>query len=65
MTGLSPSANDRFLDPVIEAYKPGVDVTLLDRNLRLTPTERLEQLQAFVAFLTEVRNAKPQQVSSG
>ena len=38
-------------DPVVEAYKPGVDRTLFQRNLRLTPSERVEQLQQFVAFL--------------
>jgi hypothetical protein len=44
-------------DPVVDAFKPGIDTTLLDRNLRLTPTQRLEQLQAFVAFLFEARRA--------
>ena len=44
-------------DPVVDAYKPGVDWTLLDRNLRLSPTERIEQLQRFVAFLVDVNEA--------
>lgn len=30
---------DAELDPVVEAYKPGIDVTLIERNLRLTPEE--------------------------
>ena len=46
-----------WTDPVVDAFKPGIDTTLLDRNLRLTPTQRLEQLQAFVAFLFEAREA--------
>ena len=44
-------------DLVVEAYKRDVDRTLLDRNLRLTPCQRLEQLQQFVAFLFEVQQA--------
>jgi hypothetical protein len=44
-------------DPVVEAYKAGVDRTLFDRTLGLTPTERIEQLQQFVAFLADVREA--------
>jgi hypothetical protein len=32
-------------DPVIEAYKKDVDRTLLRENLKLTPIERLRQLQ--------------------
>ena len=33
-------------DPVIEALKKDVDRTLLRANLRLTPEQRLQQLQA-------------------
>ena len=48
-------------DPVVEAYKRDVDRTLFDRNLLLTPTERVEQLQRFVAFLFEVQLAGERQ----
>jgi len=44
-------------DPVIEAYKKDVDRTLLRANLRLTPAERLDRLQAHVDFLAEIRRA--------
>lgn len=44
-------------DPVVEAYKKDVDVTLLERNLTLTPSERIEQLQRFVSFLAEAQAA--------
>ena len=44
-------------DPVVEVYKKDVDWTLLDRNLKLSPEERLVQLQTFVAFLFEVQEA--------
>ncbi|MFN7925894.1 MAG: hypothetical protein U0Q16_37695 [Bryobacteraceae bacterium] len=33
-------------DPVIEAYKQGVDMTLILENLKLTPDQRLQQLQS-------------------
>jgi hypothetical protein len=49
-------------DPVIEAYKKDVDRTLFERNLQLTPSERVEQLQRFVAFLAQARAAKERQV---
>lgn len=58
------NAPDMYRDPVVEAYKPGVDVTLHERNLRLTPTQRVEQLQTFVAFLAEVRQAGQKTPSS-
>jgi hypothetical protein len=33
-------AQEDWQDPVVEAYKKDVDVTLLRKNLRLTPEER-------------------------
>ena len=45
------------VDPVIEAYKKDVDVTLLIASLRLTPAERLDRMQAFAKFLEELRGA--------
>lgn len=45
-------------DPVVEAYKKDVDGTLLDRNLALSHTERIEQLQRFVAFLFDLQQAR-------
>jgi len=44
-------------DPVIEAYKPGLDRTLLLRNLQLTPEQRIEQLQEMAKLLEELRRA--------
>lgn len=45
-------------DPVVELYKRDVDRTLFERNLRLTPSERLEQLQRFVALIFELQQAR-------
>ena len=45
------------VDPVVEAYKPGIDVSLIERNLRLTPEERLRQLMQLQRFADELRHA--------
>lgn len=55
--GMEPVHGARQSDPVVEAYRAGIDETLFDRNLRLTPTERIEQLQQFVAFIVEMNEA--------
>lgn len=47
----------RDTDPVIEAYKAGIDVTLIDRNLRLTPEQRLLQLMEMQRFAEELARA--------
>lgn len=44
-------------DPVIEAYKKGVDRGLIIENLKLTVDERLRQLVAVQRFAAEVRRA--------
>ncbi len=41
-------------DPVIEAYKKDVDVTLLEENLKLSIPERLLKLRDFVDALEEI-----------
>lgn len=38
---------------------PGVDETQLDENLKLTPTERIEKLERFLADITELRAGLP------
>ena len=45
------------MDAVIEAYKSGIDRTLLRENLRRTPEERLLRLIAHLRFAEELRNA--------
>ncbi|MBX7117052.1 MAG: hypothetical protein K1X64_22225, partial [Myxococcaceae bacterium] len=44
-------------DPVIEAYKPGIDRTLLLENLKLSPNQRCLNLQAHLRFAAEVQRA--------
>ena len=42
---------------MVEAYKSGIDRTLLRENLNRTPAQRLGNLQALLRFAEEVRRA--------
>ena len=44
-------------DPLIEALMRDVDMSLLERNLRLTPQQRLEQLIEMQRFAAELAEA--------
>ena len=48
---------EKDLDPVIEAYKKGVDVTLIRENLRLTVDQRFQQLMKLQQFAEDLRRA--------
>jgi hypothetical protein len=48
---------DTSPDPVIEAYKAGIDITLIRENLRRTPEERLRALEQLQEFAEELRKA--------
>jgi hypothetical protein len=45
------------LDPVIEAYKKGIDLTLIRENLRLTVDQRIQQLMRMQEFAEELQRA--------
>jgi hypothetical protein len=45
------------LDAVFDAYMQDVDVTLLIENLKLTPTQRIEQLMSMQRFVEEMQRA--------
>ena len=45
------------LDPVIEAYKKDVDVSLIRENLRLTVDQRFQQLMNLQQFAEDLRRA--------
>jgi len=49
--------SDRDLDPVIEAYKKHIDVTLIRENLRLTVNQRFQQLMKLQQFAEDLRRA--------
>lgn len=44
-------------DPVIEAYKKDVDVTLIRESLKRTPDERLQALIDMQRFVEELKRA--------
>ena len=48
--------------PSIEAYKGGIDRTLLRENLRLTATERVERMIAALRFAEAVRDSRTKAV---
>lgn len=50
-------AENEWKDPVIEAYKRDVDVSLLRKNLRLTPEERILAAMELQKLAEEVRRA--------
>ena len=55
MSGLVPSDLER--DPVVEAYKAGVDRTLIRERLARTPAQRADDLVALACFAEELREA--------
>jgi hypothetical protein len=57
MQPVQPALSSVDRDPVVEAYKAGIDRTLLRRNLRLSVEERIEQLQEMARFREELRRA--------
>jgi hypothetical protein len=50
-----------WVDPVVQAYKPGIDRTLLVEQLRRTPEERLRRIEDLQHGLLELAaSARPQ-----
>ncbi len=49
--------HDAWKDPVIDVYKRDVDRTLLRKNLRLTPEERILAAMELQRLAEEVRRA--------
>jgi hypothetical protein len=47
----------REVDPLIEAYKKDIDITLIRENLRLTVDERFQQLMKLQEFAEELQRA--------
>ena len=58
MDDLAGASGDPFeSDPVIEAYKEGIDRTLLRENLKRSVEERLRDLMRLQRFANEWRQA--------
>ncbi len=51
-----PDARSRRA-PVVDAYRSGVDVSLIRKNLELTVEERFVQLMELQRFASELRRA--------
>jgi hypothetical protein len=49
--------DEPYVDPVIEHYMKYLDTTLIDETLKLTPNQRVRNLQAAVRDLERLRNA--------
>ena len=47
----------RDIDPVVEAYKKGVDRTLIRENLKLSVEDRFRKAMALARFAEEMRRA--------
>lgn len=48
----------RRIDPVVEAYKAGIDTSLLAEQLRRTPTERVQAMMAMLQLSEALRAAR-------
>jgi hypothetical protein len=46
------------MDKIIEAYKKGLDLSLIRENLKLSVDERFERHMALQRFAEALRNAK-------
>ena len=51
---VAPAEQDRYRDPLVEALMRDVDMTLLQRNLKLTPQQRIDQLIEMQRFAAEL-----------
>jgi hypothetical protein len=55
--GVTKSEPVAVRDPVVDAYKRGIDRTLLIESLKRTPEDRLRNLMALQCFAEELRRA--------
>jgi hypothetical protein len=56
MAAMSGEPREKAWDErIFELVPSGVDVTLIDENLKLTPTERLEKMCRVLAFVQDVK----------
>ena len=46
-----------WMDPLIEVYMKDVDQTIIDENLKLTPGQRIANLQSMLQSAERVREA--------
>lgn len=53
----SQSESERYIDPMVRAYMPGIDVSLLLENLKLTTEERILKHDKMLRLVLEARQA--------
>jgi hypothetical protein len=56
-----PDSPRSSLDEIIEVYKRGVDITLIEAALKRTVEERILALEEFERFREELRDASERQ----
>jgi hypothetical protein len=56
---MTMNADELAADPVIEAYKEDLDVTLLEESLRRTPEERILAIMDMQRLIEEMRRRNP------
>ena len=54
---MSHHDSESRLDPVVASYLKVVDRTLLRENLRLSPEERIREMQSLLRVLAELRES--------
>ena len=52
-------ADELVPDPVIDAYKKDLDITLLEESLRRTPEERIVAIMEMQRLVEELRRGNP------
>ena len=57
MSDQEKDVDERRVDPVVDVFRTDVDVTLLEKNLRLNVEERFLQLMELQRFAAELRSA--------
>jgi hypothetical protein len=55
-----PPPLERVKDPVVDAYRDGVDMTLVEENLRLSIEDRFRKWMELQRFAEELRRAREQ-----
>jgi hypothetical protein len=63
--GDNPDSEWSWATPALEKYSSGVDPTQIEERLKLTPTERLEQMRRFLIFLEEAKGGGWPRTSKG
>jgi len=51
----TPQRRRGWQDPILAKIDSGIDLTLIDESLKLTPTERLERMRRAAASIADMR----------